>query len=114
MTNARTQSNLKGEILDLKVALQERTTGKKRGPQKPRTRSVEDMTLPSMSSEYVEFKGGIFVKLVSGNLLPKAWEDLYQWLGSVIGPKKCIDDMAKTAPSSFSNVDRAKERMTQF
>ena len=27
--NARTQSNLKGEILDLKVALQEWTTGKR-------------------------------------------------------------------------------------
>ena len=72
------------------------------------------MILTSMSSEYVEFKGEIFVKLVSGNLLPKAWEDLYQWLGSVIGPKKCIDDMAKTAPPSFSNVDRAKINMVPF
>ena len=70
--------------------------------------------ITSMSSEYVKFKGGIFVKLVSGNLLPKAWEDLYQWFGSAIAPKKWIDDMAKTTPSSFSNVDRAKERMTQF
>ena len=62
----------------VKVALQEGTTGKKRGPQKPRIRSVEDMILTSMSSEYVELKGEMFVKLVSGNSLPKAWEDLYQ------------------------------------
>ena len=114
VTNARTQSNLKGEILDLKVALQEGTTGKKREPQKPRTMSVEDMILTSMSSEYVEFKGEIFVKLVSGNLLPKAWEDLYQWFGSAIAPKEWIDGMANTTPSSFSNVERARERLTQF
>ena len=114
VTNARTQSNLKGEILDLKVALQEGTTGKKRGPQKPRTRSVEDMILTSMSSEYVEFKGEMFVKLVSGSPLPKAWEDLYQWFGSAIAPKEWIDGMANTTPSSFSNVERARERLTQF
>ena len=114
VTNARTQSNLKGEIFDLKVALQEGTAGKKRGQQKPRATRVEDMMLSSMCSEYVEFKGEIFVKLVSGNLLPKVWEDLYHWFGSVIVPKKWIHDLAKTAPSSFSNVDMTRQRMTQF
>ena len=63
--------------MDLKVALQEGTTGKKRRQQKPRARSVEGVILTSVSSEYVEFKGEIFVKLVGGNLLRKAWEDLY-------------------------------------
>jgi len=75
--NTRTQSNLKGEILDYKEKLQEGITCKKKEVQNARTRSVEDMILTSMSSEYVEFKGGLFVKLVSGSLLPKASENLY-------------------------------------
>ena len=72
------------------------------------------MILTSMSREYMEFKEEMFVKLVSGQLLPKAWEDLHQWFGSAIAPNEWIDGMANIAPSSFSNVERARERLTQF
>jgi len=40
-TNARTQGNMKREILDEKITLKRATTGKQRGPQKARTRRVE-------------------------------------------------------------------------
>jgi len=58
----------------------------------------------------------LFLKLVSGNVLPKAWEDLYRWFGSAIAPKKRIECicMDKTAPSFFISVDKAKKRMIQF
>jgi len=36
ITNARTQGNLKGDILDEKIKLKKAITGKRRGPQKPR------------------------------------------------------------------------------
>jgi len=72
------------------------------------------MRLTSLGNEYVQFKGGMYLKFASGNLLPKAWEDLYQGFGSAIDPKEWRDALANTAPSSFSNADKAKEGMTQF
>ena len=47
-------------------------SGKARGSQKVKTRDADDMSMTNMSGECVEFKGELFLKLVSGNLLPKA------------------------------------------
>ena len=83
------------------MKLQRGISGKKRGPQKAKTRDVDDIMLTFMGSEYVEFKGGLFLKLVSGNLLPKAWENLYLWFGSAVAPKEWIDNIAQVAPFFF-------------
>ena len=114
VTSARSQNNLKEEILHDKVKLQDAITGKKRGRLKARARNVDDIALSSVDSEYIMFKGVIYLKLKSGNLLPKIWEDLYQWFGSAIAPKDWRDRLASTAPTTFSNVDVARESLTQI
>jgi len=82
---------------------------------KTRARDADNIALSSVDNEYIEFKGDIYLKLAGGNLLLKIWEDLYQWFGSDIAPKKeWRDSLAKTVPSTFSNVDVAKECLTQF
>ena len=53
--------------------------------------------LTSVDNEYIEFKGGIYLKLASGNIPPQVWEDLYQWFGTDIAPKEGKDSLAKTA-----------------
>jgi hypothetical protein len=113
-TNARTQSNLNGEVLDVKVELQDSLKGKKRGTYKARVRVIDEMRLSSIEDDCVEFKGEMYLKLTSGNLMPKVWGDLYHWFGSAIAPKEWREGLASTAPSSFSSVDRAKEGITQF
>ena len=62
--------------------------GKKRGPYKARVRTADEMTLSSVGDHCVEFKGEMYLKLTSGNLLPKKWEDLYNWFGSAIAPRQ--------------------------
>ena len=114
VTNARTHNNLKGEILDHRVKLQDEITDKKRGPLKTRARDTENIALSSVDNEYIMFKGDLYLKLASGNLLPKIWEDLYQWFGSAIAPKDWKDRLANTAPTTFSNGDVARESLTQF
>ena len=89
-------------------------SGKARGSQKVKTRDADDMSMTNMSGDYFEFNGELFLNLVSGNLLSKAWEDSYRSFGSAIAPKEWIEYMDKTAPSYFTNVYMAKERMTQF
>ena len=59
-TNARTQSNLNGEIVQQKAELKKAITGKKRGAQKARTRTIENTKLVSMVDLYVEFGGDAF------------------------------------------------------
>ena len=59
VTNARTQSNLKEDILDHKVAPQVGISGKARGPQKAKISDAYDMSMTNMSGECVEFKGGV-------------------------------------------------------
>ena len=114
VTNVRTQNNLKEEILHDKVKLQDAITGKKRGRLKARARNVDDIVLSSVDSEYIMFKGVIYLKLKSENLLPKIWEDLYQWFVSAIAPKDWRDRLANTVPTTFSNGDVARESLTQF
>jgi len=114
VTNARTLNNLKGDILDHKVKLQDVITGKKRGQLKPRARNADNIALSSVDSEYITLKGDLYLKLASENLLPKIWEDLYQWFGSAIAPKELRDSLSSTAPSTFSNVGVAKESLTQL
>ena len=75
---------------------------------------ADKMTLSSVGDDCVEFKGGVYLKLTSGNLLPKEWEDLYKWFGSAMAPREWRQSLASTAPSSFSGVDRAREGVTQF
>jgi hypothetical protein len=72
------------------------------------------MTVESFGAMYIIFKGNRYLKLTSGNLLPEEWEDLHYWFGSAIAPKEWREALARTAPMSFSNVDRVKEMMTQF
>ena len=113
-TNARTQANLNGEVLNHKVKLQDAIKGKKRETYKARIRKVDDMRLATVGNNCVEFKGEVYLKLASGNLLPQAWGDLYHWFASAIAPREWRERLASTAPSSFSSLDRAKEGLTQF
>jgi len=113
-TNARTQTNLIGEVLNHKVQLQDDVKGKKRGTYEARVRMSDEIILSSVGDACVEFKGEMCLKLTSGNLLPRVWEDLYTWFGLAMAPKEWRQGLASTAPSSFSGVDRAKEGLTQF
>ena len=70
------------------------------------------MTLSSVGDHCVEFRGEMYLKLMSRNLLE--WEDLYNWFGSAIAPRQWRQSLTSTAPSSFSGVDRAREGLTQF
>ena len=62
--------------------------GKKRRPYQARVRTADEITLSSVGDDCVQFKGGGYLKLTSGNLLPKEWEDLYNWFGSAIAPRQ--------------------------
>jgi len=114
VTNARTQSNLKGDVLEEKIALRNSITGKKRGPQKTRVRASDEVIVVDSSGGYVEFKGVSYFVLSNGNLLPKIWEDLYQWFAGGIAPKEWKESLAKTAPAVFTEKDKAKEGITQW
>ena len=114
VTNARTQSNLNGEMLDNKVKLKAQVSGKKRGPQNVKAKVLCNLTISNEVREYVVFKEQRYLKLSNGNLLPEAWEDLYNWFRSAIAPKAWREGMANTVPSNFSTMERAKEEFTQF
>jgi len=51
VTNVRTQNNLKGEIFDNKVKLQDGITGKERGQLKPMARITDNIALSSVHSD---------------------------------------------------------------
>ena len=105
---------MNGDVLNQKVQLQDGVKGNKSGPYKARVRTADKMTLSSVGDNYVEFKGEMYLKFTSGNLLPKEWEDLYNWFGSAIAPRQRKQSLTSMAPSSVSGVDRAREGLTQF
>ena len=112
--NAITQSNSNGDILEHKIQLKVATTGKQRGPQKAKAKVADNLSITKRVDEYYLLKGETYLKLSSGNLLPEACEHLYRWFGSARAPKAWREAMARTAPGSFSKVQRAREEMTHF
>jgi hypothetical protein len=114
VTNARTQSNLKGDILMEKIALQSSITGKKRGPQKARVRAYDEVAVVNSAGGIVEFKGVSYFVLSNGNWLPKMWEDIHHWFAGGVAPKDWVESLAKTAPAVFTEKDKAKEGITQW
>jgi len=110
ITNAQTQGNLKGDILDEKISLKKAITGGKRGPQKPRVRTLDnDAPVHTMRSMYVSFKGEEYFKLGSGNLIPKKWQDIYDWFTSGIVPSEWREALDRTAPQVYTAKERTKE-----
>ena len=115
ITNARTQGNLKEDILDDKISLQKSITGKKRGKQKPRVRALDGgAVVETMRSMHVIFKGQEYCKLTNGNLIPKKWQDIYEWFASGIAPSQWREALNRTAPRAHSATEKAREGFSKF
>ena len=109
LINARTQANLKGEILEPKLIIMNAGKGSKRGPYKIRARDNEGTKIVTSVVSYVEFKGKRYFQLATGNMLPEKWRDIYDWYAGRVAPKAWRDALAKTRPSTMSALDMAKE-----
>ena len=101
-------------MLEEKLVLQSSIVGKKRGPQKARVRASDEVMVVASVGGYLEFKGESYFVLTNGNLLPKIWEDIYQWFAGGLAPKEWKESLAKTAPLRFTEKNRAKEGLTQW
>ena len=108
LTNARTQGNLRGEILDEKLAILKSIQGSNRGPQKSQPARINNGRITSSVDGYVEFKGIRYFKLTNGMLLPEIWRDIYEWYASRVAPRSWEDALAKTALLTMSGIDQAK------
>ena len=109
LIDARTQGNLKGEILQPKLIIMKASEGNKRGPYKIRATSAKSVKIVSSVVGYVDFKGEQYFQLTNGNLLPEAWRDIYEWYAGRVAPKAWRDALAKTAPLTMSELDMVKE-----
>ena len=58
---------------------------------------------------YVEFKGKRYFKLTNGKLLLEIWRDICEWYAGEIAPTLWKEALAKTAPSTMSGINMAKE-----
>jgi len=114
ITTARTQVNLKGNVLDEKLVITKAITGKKRGRQQAKTRLRDIRSVIGQEDGYIMFKEEIFFKLPSGNLLPEVWMDIYEWFSGGMAPKKWIEALNRTVPSTFNDIDKRNEMMTKL
>ena len=109
LINARTQANLKGEILEPKLIIMNAGKGSKRGPYKIRAPGNEGTKIATSVVSYVEFKGKRYFQLTNGNMLPEKWRNIYEWYAGRVAPKAWRDALATTRPSKMSALDMAKE-----
>ena len=80
------QGNLKGDVMESRLAINEKKKGKKRGPYKPRARLSDERELLSGQESIREVRGERYMVLGSGNLLNEEWKDIYEWYaGLMIG-----------------------------
>jgi len=95
--------------------LQKAITGKKRGQQKPRVRTMDsDAAVETMRSMHVVSKEQEFCKLNNGHLIPKKWQDIYEWFVSGIAPSQWREALDRTSPQSYTAIERAKEGFSMF
>ena len=95
--------------------MQKSITGKKRGKQKPRVRALDGgAVVETMRSMHVIFKEQEYCKLTNGNLIPKKWQDIYEWFASGIAPSQWREALDRTAPRAHSATERAREGFSKF
>ena len=87
LVNARTQGNLKGEILEPKLIIRSAIVGKQRGPYKSRLESANSGKLVSSVVRSVEFNQKRYFELTNGNLILETWTDIYEWYAGGVAPK---------------------------
>ena len=73
----RAQSNLKGEVMMGRLKIDGRTTGKQRGPYKPRTTSNDNRRILTTSGEVKRVDEEEYAVLLSGSYLLKEWIDIF-------------------------------------
>ena len=113
-TTARTQSNLKGAVLEPRLAIQKKIKGKKRGPQRPRVRTLDKSRVALGDGGNMVFRGECYFNLPSGNLLAQDWQDIYEWFAGGVAPKQWREALKRTVPETISGANRAKEVFTQL
>ena len=52
--------------------------------------------------------------MLNGNLLVGEWINVYLWFSGRITPKEWSDKLGRTAPESFTKVDKTEEEDTQW
>ena len=97
-TTARTQENLKGVVLEPRLAIQKKIKGKKRDPLRPRVRTLDESRVALGDRGTVVFKGEYYFKLPSGNLLAQDWQDTYEWFAGGVAPKQWRKSLKRTVP----------------
>jgi len=50
----------------------------------------------------------------NGNLIPKKWQDIYEWFASGITPSQWREALDRTAPQARTAKKRAKEGFPKF
>ena len=56
----------------------------------------------------------MFFKLTDGSLLPEEWRDIYEWLAGRVAPKPWREALAKTAPVTQTEAERANEGFSHW
>ena len=57
----------------------------------------------------VESKEKRYFELMNGNLIMEKWKDIYEWYAGGVAPKAWKEALAKTAPSTMSEINLTKE-----
>lgn len=110
----RSQGNLKGEVMSSRLIIERKTKGKRRGPQKSKARGQDDRTVLAGTKGLKIVGGENHVVLDSGHLMPVMWIDIYEWYTGGKAPKDWLDRLNRTAPSSFTDIDRVVEENSKL
>ena len=73
----RGQGNLKGEVMMGRLKIDDKTTGKQRGPYKPRTTADDNRRILKISGEVKRVDEEEYVIMQSGSYLLKKWIDIF-------------------------------------
>ena len=71
-----------------------------RGPHKARASKVESGAVIMLGCQYVSFKGESYFKHSNRNMIPKKWQDIYEWVAGGIASLVWREALARRAPDT--------------
>ena len=113
--NARMQSLLKEEIMELTMAVESVSTGKKTGPQTKKRKLLEDNVTHVLNVFDEKTVNGVeFMVLPCDALIKKEWKNIYMWFTSAKAPQSLMDKFNASAPLVLSEVKETSAQFSRF
>ena len=77
-------------------------------------KSVDAMAVCNDTQKRITSIRNRLTRCENGNLIPKKWQDIYEWFAIGIAPCQWREALDRTSPQAYKAKERVKEGVSKF